>query len=145
MDIRLANIADKGKWDEYILSRPDASPYHLFAWKMAVEDVYKHRGYYLIAEENEQLLGVLPLIYLKPPLLSGQLVSLPFCDIGGVLSNCDEARHKLVKESTALAKKLKAKQIELRSYTPMSSSQIKVLSVKTQSQGQHVIGIVAFF
>ncbi len=133
MDIRLANIADKGKWDEYILSHPDASPYHLFAWKMAVEEVYKHSGYYLIAEENEQLLGVLPLVYLKPPLLSGQLVSLPFCDIGGVLSNCAETRHKLVKESTALAKKLKANQIELRSNTTMSSSQIKMLSVNTQS------------
>lgn len=133
MDIRLANIADKGKWDEYILSHPDASPYHLFAWKMAVEDAYKHRGYYLIAEENEQLQGVLPLVYLKPPLLSGQLVSLPFCDMGGVLSNYAETEHKLVKESTALAKKLKAKQIELRGHTPMSSPQIKVFSVKTQS------------
>ncbi len=133
MDIRLANISDKDKWDEYVLAHPDASPYHLFAWKMAVEDAYKHRGYYLIAEENEQLLGVLPLVYLKPPLLSGQLVSLPFCDIGGVLSNCAETRHKLVIESTSLARKLKAKQIELRSYTPTSSSHAKGLSVNTQS------------
>jgi FemAB-related protein (PEP-CTERM system-associated) len=100
---------------------------------MAVEDAYDHKGYYLIAEENGQIIGVLPLVYLKPPLLSGQLVSLPFCDLGGVLSNCAQARDKLVKESTLLAQKLKAKQIELRSYTQTSPYQVKGLSVNTQS------------
>jgi FemAB-related protein (PEP-CTERM system-associated) len=133
MNIRLAHIEDRSKWDEYILSHPDASPYHLFAWKMVVADAYNHKGYYLMAEENGQVRGVLPLVYLKPPLLSGQLVSLPFCDLGGVLSNCAQAQDKLMKESTSLAQKLKAKQIELRSHTPTSFSQVKGLSVNTQS------------
>ncbi len=133
MNIRLASIEDRENWDNYVLTHTDASPYHLFAWKMAVEDAYKHIGYYLMAEENSQLLGVLPLVYLKPPLLSGQLVSLPFCDLGGALINCDKVRHELVIESIALAKKLKAKQIEWRSNMTTSSSKIQSLPVFTQS------------
>ncbi|MHC4269631.1 MAG: FemAB family XrtA/PEP-CTERM system-associated protein [Planctomycetota bacterium] len=133
MKIRLANIDDRDKWDEYITHHANASPYHLFAWKTAVENAYKHKGYYLMAEENLKIQGVLPLIFMKPPFRLGQLVSLPFCDLGGVLSNCTETEHKLVKESTVLARKLKAKQIELRCHTPTPSSQVKDLSVSTQS------------
>lgn len=133
MKIRLASIDDRRQWDEYITLHPDASPYHLFAWKTAVEDAYKHKGYYLMAEEDLRLQGVLPLIFMKPPLRPGQLVSLPFCDLGGVLSSCDEASDKLIKEAILLARKLKAKLIELRSQKPMLSYQLKDLSVSTQS------------
>ena len=133
MKIRLANIDDRSKWDAYITLHPDASPYHLFAWKTAVEGAYKHKGYYLMAEEGLKLQGVLPLIFMKPPFLPGRLVSLPFCDLGGVLSSCDEACDKLIKETILLARKLKAKLIELRSQKPTPSSQIKDLSVSTQS------------
>ncbi len=133
MKIRLANIDDWSKWDEYITLHPDASPYHLFAWKTAVEDAYKHKGYYLMAEEGLTLHGVLPLIFMKPPLRPGQLVSLPFCDLGGVLSSCDEASDKLINETMLLARKLKAKRIELRSQEPTPSYQVKDLSVSIQS------------
>ena len=133
MKIRLASIDDRSRWDEYITLHPDASPYHLFAWKTAVENAYKHKGYYLMAEEGLKLQGVLPLIYMKPPLRSGQLVSLPYCDLGGVLSSCDDASNKLIKETIFLARKLKAKRIELRSQRPTPSYQVKDLSVSTQS------------
>lgn len=133
MKIRFANIDDQIKWDEYITLHPDASPYHLFAWKTAVENAYKHKGYYLMAEEGLRLQGVLPLIFMKPPLRPGRLVSLPFCDMGGVLSSCNEASDKLINETMFLARKLKAKRIELRSQRPTPSYQVKDLSVSTQS------------
>ena len=47
--IRLAEDADQERWDEFILSHPKASPYHLFAWKKAIEAAYGHKTYYLLA------------------------------------------------------------------------------------------------
>ena len=79
-------------------------PYHLFAWKQAVEKAYYHKGLYLIAEdEQESIQGVLPLILMKPPFLKAVLVSLPFCDYGGVLSDSPEAAGKLISQAIELA------------------------------------------
>ncbi len=133
MEIRLANLDDRNKWDEYITLHPDASPYHLFAWKIAVEEAYKHRGYYLVAEEDSRLLGVLPLIFMKLPLRPGQLVSLPFCDLGGVLSSNEKASGMLIQETFFLARRLKAKRIELRSHKPTLFSKVKDMSSRTQT------------
>ena len=47
--IRLAEESDQECWDEFILSHPKASPYHLFAWKKAIEAAYGHKTYYLLA------------------------------------------------------------------------------------------------
>ncbi len=133
MKIRVATIDDSSKWDEYVTQHSDVSPYHLFAWKTAVEDAYKHKGCYLLAEEGSELYGVLPLIFMKPPLRSGQLVSLPFCDLGGILSSCNKARDELISESTSLARELKSKHVELRSHVPTTTSHVNGLSVITQS------------
>ena len=62
MKIRLAEDADQERWDEFILSHPKASPYHLFAWKKAIEAAYEHKCIYFYAEKNREILGVLPLV-----------------------------------------------------------------------------------
>ena len=49
MKIKLAEDADQERWDEFILNHPKASPYHLFAWKKAIEAAYGHKTYYLLA------------------------------------------------------------------------------------------------
>ena len=133
MIVRLANNDDKDKWDEYVLSYSHASPYHLYAWKMAIEEAYNHRAYYLIAEENNQITGVLPLIYLKPPLFSGQFVSLPFCDVGDMLVRDENTKEKLMLEAVSLAKKCKAKYIELRGQIYPQSFEYLGLPVSVQS------------
>ncbi|GJQ57870.1 MAG: FemAB family PEP-CTERM system-associated protein [Candidatus Scalindua sp. AMX11] len=134
MKIRTATIKDRHEWDQFVTLHPDASPYHLFAWKLAVEEAYHHKGYYLIAEEGAKIQGVLPLILLRPPLLSGQLVSLPFCDIGNSLSDCDDVHEILIRESISLAKKIKAKKIELRCDLTTLSSTENVVLVSTETQ-----------
>jgi FemAB-related protein (PEP-CTERM system-associated) len=114
LNIRLADNNDKDRWDDFVKSHPHASPYHLYAWKMAVEEAYNHRACYFIAENNNKVTGVLPLIYLKPPLITGQLVSLPYCDIGDMLATQENTKERLISEAISLAKKTKAKYIEIR-------------------------------
>ncbi len=85
--VRLTDSRDSLRWDSFVLSMHDAGPYHLFAWREAVERAYGHKAYYLIAEDDEKnIRGVLPLFLIKPPFIKGALVSLPFCDYGCALA-----------------------------------------------------------
>ncbi len=114
MNIRLADNNDGAAWDAYVQSHPTASPYHLFAWKRAVEKAYGHRAYYFIAEADGRITGALPFFYLKPPFFPGQFVSLPFCDVGDILSDDEHIKNGLMLEAVSIAEKLKVRNIELR-------------------------------
>jgi len=114
MNVKLANSSDEQEWDAYIQQHSDGSPYHLWAWKKAIEGAYRHKGYYFIAEKHNKICGILPLIYMRLPLMHNQLVSLPFCDLGGILADDDDIEKALVNEALSLGKKLKADKIELR-------------------------------
>ncbi len=116
--VKIAESHNKRRWDDYVISQADAGPYHLFAWKEAVESAYEHRAIYLIAEDNKGIVqGVLPLFLVKPPLLKGTLVSLPFCDYGGVLTYNEEMKDVLLQTALELSRKHKA-QLEIRLKTP---------------------------
>ncbi len=114
LNIRIADSNDMEAWDEYVQSHPDVSPYHLFAWKRAVEKAYGHRAYYFVAEAEGRITGVLPIFYLKPPFFPGQLVSLPFCDVGDILADDENIKNILISAAVSMGKKLKARNIELR-------------------------------
>lgn len=112
--VRLAQSADQSRWDVYALRHPDASPYHLFAWKRAIEKAYGHRCYYLYAEQNNQVVGILPLVRLHLPGVVDELTALPYCDLGACLSNCDQSQDALLREAVALQGQLKVQKIHLR-------------------------------
>lgn len=117
MEIRVATNTDKESWDKWVCSQEEHKnilPYHLFAWKNAVEEAYGHKTYYLLAKKEGKIRGILPLVYFKAPFLSGRLVSLPFCDIGGLLADNQDVGRKLVSEAIFLSEKLKCIDIELR-------------------------------
>ena len=129
MSIRVGSVKDRVKWDNYVSSCPGSSPYHLFGWGLAVREAYGHELYYLIAEEGENIIGVLPLVHIKPPLLRGELVSLPFCDSGSVLTNDKSVETSFISEACVLAKKIKVNHIELRensTYHRDSDSQYEI-------------------
>lgn len=109
IDIRIAEHTDKKHWDDFVLNHQMAGPYHLFAWKEAIEFAYRHKSYYLITnDEKGNIQGVLPLILVKAPFLRGILVSLPFCDYGGILASHADTRKRLVEYALDLSDSLKA-------------------------------------
>jgi serine/alanine adding enzyme len=124
--IIFAQNNDETRWNDFVYLHEESGPYHNFSWKTAVEKAYRHKAYYLIAEnDRKQIFGVLPLFHVKPPLLKGSLISLPFCDYGGVLALTDEVSGELIKYSIPLADSLKAK-LEIRCVKPET-----ILSYKT--------------
>ena len=114
INVRLANHLDNKKWDDYVLAHENAGPYHLFAWKKAIEAEYGHSTYYFIAQDKDgNTTGVLPLVNVKPPLCKATLVSQPFCDYGGILASNEESAKLLLENAIELARLINAK-IEIR-------------------------------
>lgn len=115
MRIRQFTDGDRIAWDTYVLAHPDGYAYHQCAWKDAVERAYGFEGIYLMAEEEGRLAGVLPLVDFKLPILGRTLVSLPYCDVGGILADNAGTAKALQDYAVRLAGDFGAKGVELRS------------------------------
>lgn len=136
--IKLADSHDKKRWDDYVISQADSGPYHLFAWKEAIESAYGHRAFYLIAEDNKGTVqGVLPLFLVKPPFLKGTLISLPFCDYGGLLVEDKEVKDILLQAALELSGNQKI-QLELR----LKKSEVMTQRLSSLSVASHKVRMV---
>jgi FemAB-related protein (PEP-CTERM system-associated) len=114
MKVKLLSASDRSSWDAYVHHHPASTHCHLSGWKGVIEKAYGHRGYYFIAEEDSRIWGVLPLFHLKSLLFGNQLVSMPFLNYGGILSESEDAGFSLLQEAIRLASDLRASSVELR-------------------------------
>ncbi len=112
--VRIAKSDDKPRWDEYVLSHPYGSAYHLFAWGEAVKEAYRFDPFYLMAEKDNKIVGILPMVDFRVPFFGRSLVSLPYCDIGGCLADNDEHLFALLKMARETGHINNARKIELR-------------------------------
>jgi FemAB-related protein (PEP-CTERM system-associated) len=101
-------------WDAFVRSTPDGSPFHLLAWKRAVESTFGHRAHYLMAVRGGGLEGVLPLFEVRGLLGGRGLVSVPYGVYGGICTVSPWARSALVEAAQDLARRRGAAYVELR-------------------------------
>ncbi|MES9991084.1 MAG: FemAB family XrtA/PEP-CTERM system-associated protein [Candidatus Thiodiazotropha sp.] len=129
-DVKIADTSDRQKWDDYVSNNVYAWPYHLFAWKDAIEASYKHKTYYLLAENNGVVVGLLPLVHIKLPLLINSLTALPYCDIGNLLCDNKVVQDTIISRLFDLSKELDIKNIYLRGPVEhdFTNDKIKLLS-----------------
>jgi len=116
MHVTEVSTQDAGKaWDGYVQNHPLASGYHLMAWRCVMEKACGHRTFYLMAtDEHGEVRGVLPLVFLSSRFFGRFLVSMPFFNYGGLLTDTLEAQGALLEAAIGLAKELPAAYIELR-------------------------------
>lgn len=112
--IRLAEEYDLQCWDDFVLRHPYASPYHLWAWKKAIESVYGHKCRYYYIEKNHEILGVMPLIHLYFPRLINEVIGLPYCDVGNCLTNSEDTQDILLNELFHILERYNIKKIQIR-------------------------------
>lgn len=112
--VTVREVSDAQKWDAFVDQHPDATGYHLWAWRGIFERVFGHRTHYLAAERDGVLSGVLPLVAFKSPIFGRFLVSLPFVNYGGVLAADEASANALVARAATLARDLRATHVELR-------------------------------
>ncbi|MDO6824584.1 FemAB family XrtA/PEP-CTERM system-associated protein [Marinobacter sp. 1_MG-2023] len=113
------NVFPAHEYDEYVAEHHQATPYHLSAWLQATESAYGHTSWLITAHHEGNLCGVLPMVEVKPPIGGGSLVSLPFCDLGGVLVDNAGIRERLIAEAKVLADTNHIKILELREGGPV--------------------------
>src|SRR6185437_3011547 len=94
---------------------PEATFFHRIGWRDIIEDVFRHRTHYLVAERPGGIAGVLPLAEVKSRLFGHGLVSLPFGVYGGPAATDAEAGRALIEAASALADSLDVEHLEFRS------------------------------
>jgi len=114
MEIKRLDNASKDKWDLYVDSQPDATFFHKAGWRDVIEKAFDHNAYFLYAEEDGQIVGVLPLGHVNSFLFGNALVSTPFCVYGGIVSDSEQARTELNACACQLARELAVDHLELR-------------------------------
>ena len=102
------------QWDAFVEACPNATFFHLAGWKQVIEQSFGHRAYYLFAESDGEILGVLPLVHIKSRLFGNALMSTPFCVYGGVASEHEEVCSQLETAACTLADELKVDYLEFR-------------------------------
>ena len=108
------DAAAAGRWDAFVMACPQASFFHRAGWLKLVEQVFGHRGYFLYAERDGLIEGVLPLAQVKSLLFGHALTGLPFAVYGGVAANSEAAASALEAEAQIIAKAIGAEHLELR-------------------------------
>lgn len=124
MIIRQLTDNEDEYWDEYVLDHSEGSSYQLSAWKNAVKKAYGFKSCYLVAEKmqgsNKQIIGIFPLIFHKIPFVKMELVSLPFCDAGGLLADSEDVEKALIEKAFSLAEEKQVKGLLVRSSKQIS-------------------------
>lgn len=113
------DCTDRSQWDTYVAEQPHASNYHRYRWRDVVEKSFGHPCHYLTARNADgRIVGVLPLVFMKSRLFGCFLVSQPFFNYGGLLSDSREAGDALLAEAAALRQRLGAEHVEMRHTEP---------------------------
>jgi FemAB-related protein (PEP-CTERM system-associated) len=118
MNVSITSDVDKS-WDRYVESHPRATVAHLSAWGEIAREAYGHEAVYLRAEEDGEIRGVLPLVLVSSRLFGRRLVSMPFLDYGGVLTEPGRGLEAtLIDEALAQTRARRAQGLGLRQFHP---------------------------
>lgn len=115
MEIKLFQTeSDEKRWDDFVRDSPCTTFYHQTGWRNVIERTYGHKPYYLFAEENNQILGILPLFLINDMFWGKRLVSLPFCSYGSICSGDKSAAEAMMAQANELMMHLNTRYVELR-------------------------------
>jgi len=112
--------AHKPAWDRFVAGRPEATFFHRAAWPGLIADVFGHRDRSVLALQDNDVVGVLPLTEMRTLLFGHSLVSLPFCVYGGPLAVDEAVVRALLDHAAGLLASTKATVLELRALDPLS-------------------------
>ena len=151
-------------WDRFATGHGNGCPYQLSAWTEVISRSYSHDTSYLIAtvapgeasvkvtrvdEASETdsigdntVLGILPLVHMEHWLFGNSLVSMPFCDAGGVLARDGLVERMLVEQGLRIADTLHVPVLELRQYQPLACLDDQSFCSDASLNGESVVRAV---
>lgn len=115
VDVSTLSPFDEPAWQAYVNSHPDATIYHTLGWRDILYNEYRFEPVYLVAKEEDRVVGVFPLFLIKN-LRGKRLVSLPFSIYGGPIGNTANIVKMLLSASIKMVQEGKADSLEVRPY-----------------------------
>lgn len=107
------------RWTAWLASRHESWLSRQPAWLGVLAEGLKHEPYMIEATQGCQVVGLLPLAYVKSLLFGKFLVGLPYLNMGGVLADDAAISRSLVDAAVALADRLDVRYLELRHEQPV--------------------------
>jgi FemAB-related protein (PEP-CTERM system-associated) len=106
--------ADAAAWEAFVEHCPAATFFHRIGWRSIIEDIFRHRCHYLLAESDGVITGVLPLAEVASRLFGHTLVSLPFAVYGGPAAVDAESSRALLGAAVEVGRRRGVEYLELR-------------------------------
>jgi FemAB-related protein (PEP-CTERM system-associated) len=134
LQVSLATPGDQETWDRFLNARADVAGYHAWGWRRVFANAFGHEPVYLIARQDDEVAGLLPLVQIKSLLFGNSLTSLPFLNYGGVLADTADAADALIAAAGEQAQARRCKHVELRHV----ARQFPRLPCKTHKVAMHL-------
>jgi len=112
------DAAAAARWDAFVNNCPQATFFHRAGWQRIIREVFRHRTWFLLAERDGVIEGVLPLAQVKSALFGNALVALPFAVYGGVAATNDAAAARLEGRAREIAVERGVDHLEFRNLAP---------------------------
>ncbi|RJG57244.1 FemAB family PEP-CTERM system-associated protein [Sphingobium terrigena] len=114
-EARLTDAACVAELDAWVCAHPDSTPFHRPAWIMGVEAGTGQKAKMLVARmAGGDIIGLLPLTYIRSALFGRALVGSGFAVDGGLLTTHRKAGPALADAAWTMAEKLGCSTLELR-------------------------------
>jgi serine/alanine adding enzyme len=116
LSIRIITDNDSLLWNDFINSHSQATVYHTYSFRQTIEKTYRHKSLYIAAYDSEKgrITGILPLFFIDGLFLGKSIVSLPFCDYGGMLYEDEKSGILLYDKAKNVLSEKKYDYLELR-------------------------------
>lgn len=118
LQVRMLEQGDEARWDAFVQTCSDATFFHRAGWKEVLEQSFGHSTYFMYAETDGEIQGVLPLGHIHSRLFGNALISTPFCVYGGVAAGSEAVARVLEQAACDLARQLQVDYLELRQRVP---------------------------
>jgi len=102
------------RWDQFVLSQPGGTLFHMTAWKRTIERAFNFKSRYLLAEDGGNICGVLPLFLSSNWVQGRTLISTPFAVYGGICARDPAVRLALEDAACRMATEEQVDYLELR-------------------------------
>jgi FemAB-related protein (PEP-CTERM system-associated) len=116
--LRILNPKFEDAWDRFVESHPNGTFFHRAAWARVIEKAFGHQPLHYFTEQDGQITGVMPLVWLKTRLFGNTMISMPFCVYGGPLAVDEKTTAKLYEYAHVLMTESGTSALELRFRDP---------------------------
>src|SRR6266851_4755484 len=106
---RLLEESEEVLWEHFVERQERASVYHLSIWRHILSEAFGKRWYLIAAFQDGAIRAGLPLVHMKSRLFGNFLVSMPYVNYGGLLTEDATLAEPILQEAVELGRRLRAR------------------------------------